>query len=103
MLTTSFEIYAKVPVEVVLLSETRLLFELDLSLKVSELLIQLENIDYPSLFHELKLILKEIEIDSKHDVSNYAHQTLYAVMFLSWNKCNDKLKDMLRDGKFYPS
>jgi hypothetical protein len=98
MLTASFGIYAKVPVEVVLLSETRLLFELDLSLKVSELFIQLENIDDPSLFHELKLILKEIEFDSKHDVSYYAHQTLYAVMFLSWDKCNDKLKVMLRDG-----
>ena len=71
---------------------------MDPSLKVIELLIQLENIDDPSLFHELKLILKEIEFDSKHDVSYYAHQTLYAVMCLSWNKCNDKLKDMLRDG-----
>ena len=67
-------------------------------MKVIELLIQLENIDDPSLFHELKLIIKEIEIDCKHEVSNNAHQTLYAVRFLSWSKCSDKLKDILRDG-----
>ena len=62
-----------------LLSGTRLPLELDHSLKVRELLIRLGKTDNLSLFHELKLTIKETEIDSKHEVSNYAHQTLYAV------------------------
>ena len=87
------------PVEVVLLSGTRRLFELVPSLKVSELLIILGDIHKLSLFHELKLIFKGTEIDSKHEVSHYAHQTLHSVRFLSWSKCSDKLEDLLRDAR----
>ena len=98
-MTASFESFTMVSVEVVLLSGTRLPLELDPSLKVSELLIRFGKTDNLSLSRELKLTIEETEIDSKHEVSNYAHQTFYAVMFLSWSKCSDKLKDMLRDAR----
>ena len=96
-MTASFESHTEVPVEVVLLCGTRRLFELVPTLKVRELLCRLGEIHKLSLFHELKLIFKGTEIDSKHEVSHYAHQTLNSVRFLSWSKCSDKLEDLLRD------